>query len=596
MNNPIAIFNSLREMYLRYLDSPFDLRYSDLVNERRQLLDVDGRIFREPLIEPVPLYQDCGQTFSGMVQPILGGIWTQQEITDLANFVSLELFPETPPNIRRPYTHQRDVFCESAVNGHDVVVTTGTGSGKTECFLLPILAALIRESASWIPASPRPHQWDWWNYGNQRVSQRGHEVPADRPAAMRALILYPLNALVEDQLGRMRNTLDGPSARQWFQSCRGGNCFYFGRYTGRTPVPGLANPSKVKRLREELIDAELAIQQVTGTPAERFFPRLDGGEMRSRWDMQGSPPDILITNYSMLNIMLMRSLEAPIFDLTRQWLAADRSRVFHLIVDELHTYRGTPGTEVAYLLRVLFERLGLSADSPQLRIIASSASIAGDDSGRAYLEEFFGRDRDRFRIIPGDPAPVEPGAVDCVQTHAIAFRDLGRSFRLTSPENLSAPIGVFCQATGAAIQIGAAPEQMLGAALDHVTAPSALRVVCSTPDSNVVRPRTSQEIGTTLFPALPVNARMEAVEGLLAGLGIGHNPNGGALLPVRAHLFFRNLQGLWVCPNPDCTAAPARTGPCPVGSFHYTPALTCSCGSRILELLYCEPCGEVFLG
>ena len=61
-------------------------------------------------------------------------------------------------------------------------------------------------------------------------------------------------------------------------------------------------------------------------PAARFFPRMDGGEMWSRWDMQDHPPDILITNYSMMNIMLMRSMETPIFDATRQWLAADRSR------------------------------------------------------------------------------------------------------------------------------------------------------------------------------------------------------------------------------------------------------------------------------
>jgi len=78
----------------------------------------------------------------------------------------------------------------------------------------------------------------------------------------------------------------------------------------------------------------------------------------------------------MLNIMLMRSVEASIFDQTRQWLANSHDHVFHLVVDELHTYRGTPGTEVAYLIRVLLDRIGLAPDSGQLRIIASSASVA----------------------------------------------------------------------------------------------------------------------------------------------------------------------------------------------------------------------------
>ena len=65
MSNPIAIFESLRDTYLRYLDSPFDLRYPDLVAERQQLLHVDGRLYRRPLIEPVPAYP-AGQS-AGLV-------------------------------------------------------------------------------------------------------------------------------------------------------------------------------------------------------------------------------------------------------------------------------------------------------------------------------------------------------------------------------------------------------------------------------------------------------------------------------------------------------------------------------------------------
>src|SRR5207237_617912 len=72
-----------------------------------------------------------------------------------------------------------------------------------------------------------------------------------------------------------------------------------------------------------------------------YFQNPDSPEMWSRWDMQEAPPDILITNYSMLNIMLMRSIENGMFDLTAQWLASDRERNhFFLVVDELHSYRG----------------------------------------------------------------------------------------------------------------------------------------------------------------------------------------------------------------------------------------------------------------
>src|SRR5439155_7496321 len=140
-----------------------------------------------------------------------------------------------------------------------------------------------------------------------------------------------------------------------------GNRFYFGRYTGRTPVPG-NRANRLSQLRDELRAIDRNAQLVAGSDAERFFQKLDGSEMWSRWDMQDSPPDILVTNYAMLNIMLMRDVETSIFDATRAWLDDDPTNVFHLVVDELHAYRGTPGTEVAYILRVLLDRIGLHPD------------------------------------------------------------------------------------------------------------------------------------------------------------------------------------------------------------------------------------------
>jgi DEAD/DEAH box helicase domain-containing protein len=600
MTGPIALFNNLRDMYLRYLDSPFDLRYPELVAERRALLNVDGRIFRQPLIEPVPAYQSSGQTFANLAHALLGASWSQADITDLSDFVSLELFPPG----RIPYTHQQQGFEQSVVNGRDVIVTTGTGSGKTECFLLPIIAALIRESAGWGPPGPRDPRWDWWNHrlapGSNRwlprIPQRSHEDPTVRPAAMRALILYPLNALVEDQLGRMRTALDGPGARQWLQSRRSGNCFYFGRYTGRTPASGVENAAKTAKLRDELRLMEQEAQQVIGSLAERFFPRMDGGEMRSRWDMQNHPPDILITNYSMLNIMLMRSLESPIFDATRQWLSADPSHVFHLVVDELHSYRGTPGTEVAYLIRVLLDRLNLGPDSNQLRIIASSASVNADASGLDYLEAFFGRDRARFQIIGGNTVNPNLASVQLVSAHATALRDMGNSLGAAPAPPLMPIAASFHTAIGTPAANGnSSAQEIVHAALAHIQAADALRVVCMD-RAGTVQPRSPAEIGEQLFPALGSDDRQAALEGLLSAACLARDQQGIALIPLRAHLFFRNLQGLWVCSNPQCTAAPPRTSQCPVGRLYDTPTLTCSCGSRVLELLYCEACGEVFLG
>lgn len=604
MSNPIAIFEDLRDTYLRYLDSPFDLRYPDLVAERRQLLDRDGRLYRRPLIEPVPAYQSSGQSFQQMAQVLLGSTWSQPALADLVTFMSLGLFPQS----RHLYGHQRDVFEESVVNGNDVVVTTGTGSGKTECFLLPIVTSLVRESAAWGAPNPRSPQWDWWNqwtmrgskrHWQPRVAQRAHENPATRPPAIRALILYPLNALVEDQLARLRDALDGSQARTWLQNHRAGNRFYFGRYTGRTPISGPQNPNGTPRLRAELASLAQDALLVAGTAAERFFPSMDGGEMWSRWDMQDHPPDVLITNYSMLNIMLMRSVEATIFDQTRQWLQADESNIFHLVVDELHTYRGTPGTEVAYLIRVLLDRLGLAPDSSQLRIIASSASVASGPQGLAYLQEFFGRPQHRFRVIGGVPRPLNQGAFGSVRANAIPLQQLRHALR-SAPHPTPAAASAFHAGVGAgAAPAGATPEQVLEAALNHIDAADALRLACASgsPQAPHLEPRFPEQMAASIFPALPPADREEALEGLLAGLSAARSAIGAAPMPVRAHIFYRNLQGLWACTNPACNqVTQPRAAGCPTGVLHYVPTLTCGCGSRVLELLYCEACGDVMFG
>lgn len=606
MSSPLAIFEDLRDTYFRYLDSPFDLRYPDLVAERRALLDVDGRLYRRPLIEPVPAYQLCGQTFSQAAQSLLDPTWPQPNVADLSAFVSQGLFPPTLASgqPRQLYTHQRKVFEESVVHGHDVVVTTGTGSGKTECFLLPIVAGLVRESIAWQAPGPRSAQWDWWNHWSMqgirrrwapRVAQRAQE---NRTSAVRALILYPLNALVEDQLARLRDGLDGPQARAWLVAHRAGNHIYFGRYTRRTPVSGNRSSAAAGRLRAELTEAHRDAQLVAGTPAARFFPNMDGGEMWSRWDMQDHPPDILITNYSMLNIMLMRGVEAAIFDQTRQWLQQDPSHVFHLVVDELHTYRGTPGTEVAYLIRVLLDRIGLVPDSNQLRIIASSASVASDADGLQYLESFFGRDQNRFRIIGGATQPLNAGAFGPVRANASALRQLRNDLR-ASPSLTPAAAIAFQAASGApAVQPGVSPASVLESAFAHIMAADALRLACASGPANApqLEPRFPEQLAASMFPGLPLLDGVEAVDGLLAGLSAARGVGGTSPLPVRAHIIFRNLQGLWACTNPGCNQLLPRHGAVPAGALHYVPTLTCGCGSRVLELLYCEACGDIFFG
>ena len=107
-------------------------------------------------------------------------------------------------------------------------------------------------------------------------------------------------------------------------------------------------------------------------------------------------------------------------------------------------------------------------------------------------------------------------------------------------------------------------------------------------------PRFPEDIAAQMFPALPPPDARAAAEGLIAGLSLAQDTAGDALLSLRIHLFFRNLLGLWACTNHACV--PGRSVPCSIGRLHFTPVPVCQCGSRVLELLYCEPCGETFLG
>jgi len=588
MNDPLRPFEAARLAYLRYLDSPFRLRYDTLMAERRELLDTDGELYRLPMFEPVVPYQPSGR---GVVQAAneLGAP------VEVADFIGRGLFD---PELQL-YDHQLESWALSR-DGEAVIVTTGTGSGKTECYLVPVFDSLVEESARWSPPEGAAPDRPWWRREGHRrrgvvrewtpsEAQRSHEGPG-RPAAVRGLFLFPLNALVEDQLVRIRKACDTAPAQQWFSAERPGHHFWFGRYNGSTSVSGRPdNGNRQRQLKKDLGDVrqrwvDLLDSFRRGDCKEDvlyYFQNPYGSEMWSRWDMQEAPPDILITNYSMLNIMLMRRVEAPIFEKTRQWLKTDKRNTFHLVVDELHTYRGTPGTEVGYLLRVLLDRIELDPDHPQLRIIATSASIEDNAECRQYLSQFFGRRPESFRFVNGKRRAYQSASAAAVaQTAPLLVMTADPDFE-----------------DWTVLRAALVPDHKplsLGAALEDAGLLDALRRA-ATDDSEAVMPLTVADIASKLF-----DCSEEAAKGLLRAL-VASGAGGDAPLPIRAHYFFHNAGRLWACVNPDCPV-PGRASwgsseTPPVGRLFTDPKPRCdTCGSAVLELLYCEPCGEVFLG
>src|SRR5262249_34351829 len=127
----------------------------------------------------------------------------------------------------------------------------------------------------------------------------------------------------------------------------------------------------------------------------------------------GTAPDILVTNYSMLEYMLMRPFERPIFQQTAEWLREEGNQ-FLLVLDEAHMYRGAKGAEVGFLLRRLRARLGINDRPDKLRVICTSASLGDSETAlaniRCFAADLTGKRPEDFAPVTGKRAVPEPAA------------------------------------------------------------------------------------------------------------------------------------------------------------------------------------------
>jgi len=169
---------------------------------------------------------------------------------------------------------------------------------------------------------------------------------------------------------------------------------------------------------------------------------------RPRPRTRGDEPSIrLLQRDGQLDIMLMRALRRPFSTRHGHGLMPMSAIFFTSSSTNFTPTGGTPGTEVAYLLRVLLGPSRAPPQHDQLRIIASSASLSGRCRRARLLHGFFGRDRSRFRIIPGDQRPIDAGAAADIRAYAERFIRLGQDFQDSLP--LAAAADRFSAAVGA---------------------------------------------------------------------------------------------------------------------------------------------------
>ncbi len=432
------------------------------------------------------------------------------------------------------WKHQTDAI-GMLLDGKNTVIATGTSSGKTLCYQVPILDDLVRDGAP----------------------------------GLRAIIVYPLNALVNDQLADWERLLKG------FPSIK------FARFTGQTP----ATQTDYEKALKERYGKRMAGEGLTAAERQRRVNDAlrkelasgPAGRLNHRDDIRKTPPHILITNFSMLEYLLERPIDAPIFH---------GARLKFLVLDEIHAYRGVQATEIAFLVRRLKDFLG----QEHITCIATSAtlgtpgSVLAEEKSRQFASSLFGEEFAEPNPIYGaleDPTLLQPA----VSPAPGQYLEAASALRAGATTEVLSVLGF----NGKAENVGQAMDR----------------------DENVHRLRKEILKGPTLladaakklWPQVPGAEAEQGLDALLQIIGaVKADGVHGDVLPTRLHYFVRSQDGLHVCLRLDC---PGRGGGSPAffvsrKSVPTVPEGQCpECAkegrrSMLVEVVSCRKCGYLF--
>lgn len=463
---PFVASENIREFYRRFIETSFPIRRPELRDEFSRLIDDDHLLWQDPFLSLSRQFRPGGTFANAIAEGILG------------------------PDILRAHWgfndlhhHQTQAVKRLSTRNHvpqNTIVATGTGSGKTEAFLIPIVDDCLRNPES---------------------------------AGVRAVIVYPMNALINDQLGRLRNILRDTGVT-------------FGRYTGDTPYD------------------EEAAQKGDGVPRPDESP---GEERYYRVEAQNSPPQILLTNYSMLELMLLRKSERQLFL---------KVKPRYLVLDEVHMFVGILGAETACLIRRFKEHarlktgelacIGTSAtvkssigtDDPKVELTRFASELFAEEfSGAAIIDETYQdiqhpttpktypipalTKEDVSHLNPDDPAQIKTLSE---KTLGIALLTEGEEvyaelFRVIQDYSIFAQLEEFCKTP---------------CALDSVIDFLAQQPERAGMSRDAVRYETTALLLLGCAARNPASARSEP------------------RFRPKAHLFMRSLSPLNACAHPDC--------------------------------------------
>ena len=325
--NPIEATQELKDRVVSYINEtlPICNAVPSLANEVNRFLrgsnHDDARLITSPYIELMLEYLP-----GNSLQELADEDVILQETADaFAKYLGGEAVQAKDIKL---YDHQ----CKSIraiKDDKNLLVCTGTGSGKTECFLLPLIDSILRER-----------------------KEKGDKYQAH----VRAMILYPMNALVNDQIRRLRTIL------RYLPNIT------FGRYTGELALSE-DEFDLDESVKNKLISLYSKAEHVGGRSSLLNDEITLANEYTRRKQWEVAPADILVTNYSMLERLLIQPETSGIFN--NEW--------DFIVLDEAHSYTGSTGTEIAWLLRRLERRLRKDKEYSSIRYLATSATLSDSD-------------------------------------------------------------------------------------------------------------------------------------------------------------------------------------------------------------------------
>lgn len=298
--NPIDKAKYIEENFRKYIAATYDLESEKYQQQFREELDKSS-LLKGPYISKSLEFQ-TGKTINELIEE---GI-VHQDFRKLGDMM-LD---------RKLRSHQEKAI-RLIHNNHNLIVTTGTGSGKTESFLYPILNEIMQEDT------------------------------IDEPG-VRAIFLFPMNALVNDQFDRVRKLLNKyPKIK-------------YGYFTGNT-----------KNKDGNIDTTKQYIEETTGN-------FVGANELLDREQIRSNPPHILFTNYSMLEYILLRPKDDSLLS------PQNVNKWKFIVLDEAHTYKGALGIEIGMLLRRLQQRI-----SHPVQFILTSATLGeNNEEGIKKIQDF----------------------------------------------------------------------------------------------------------------------------------------------------------------------------------------------------------------